>query len=184
MDFSNLEKLVLLQAFSPSTQTKRFRGKINIQKPKAPHFERALFFEVAKPFFPSRKKDPNYVEICQKGVKFWQKDEAENPFQKFVARELRERLEKSKLVAFYHCNPLTAEVQNRATLMFHKNGMFLKNYGRKTLEMAVKDSRFECLLEFYISRNMTVFSEEGNIKKLLSVNKKFPQLVLLGWFFL
>ncbi|RZC41131.1 hypothetical protein BDFB_009095 [Asbolus verrucosus] len=77
-------------------------------------------------------------------------------------------------------NPMSSDDQYKAYVMFFKEKMHFKNYGKKTLELAVKGTKFETVLDFYVSRNMTVFSPEPEIKKLLKITKRFPQLVLLA----
>lgn len=52
------------------------------------------------------------------------------------------------------------------------------------MEMAIKGTPYEAVLDFYDSKNMTLFSPLPEIKKVLKISKKFPQLVVLGniWF--
>lgn len=77
---------------------------------------------------------------------------------------------------------MTKEQEFNAYVMFKKEKMHFKQYGSKTLELAIKGTPYERVLDFYISRNMTIFSPEPEIKKLLKILRKFPQLVLLGMF--
>lgn len=184
--FSYFFFTAFLETITPLFQPKRFRGKINIQKPQKPHFERQKFLEVATPYFINPNKNIPDVETCNKDLKYWKEKNMhiENPYQKIIAKELYDQLDGSKLVGFYHKNPMAADVHFQAFAAFKKAGMLFKNYGKKTMEMAVKGSRFETILEFYCSSNMIVFSKEGDVKKLLKINKKFPQIVLLGIYFL
>lgn len=108
------------------------------------------------------------------------KKEERNIYEEIIARELHQRLQNSKLVVFCHYNPMNTEQQFAARVSFHKLNMYYKQYGKKTLELAVQGTPYEILLDFYVSHNMTIFSPEPEIKKLLQALRKFPQLILLG----
>lgn len=164
---------------TPFVQPKRFRGKINIQRPKPPHFVKSKYLEICKPFYASQKKGKTMTELC--GFNMNRKDEViENPFQRIIANEVLTYFQTSKLVAFYHVNHITGIDQFKAMVMFHKEGMRMKFIGKKTLEMAIKETPYEAVLDFFISRNMIVFSSEPKIKELIKINRKFPQFVLLA----
>ncbi|CAH1955864.1 unnamed protein product [Acanthoscelides obtectus] len=171
--------LVLLETISPLIQLKRYRGKINLRRPRAPHFEKAAFLALTKPWFISTKKDKKPFDLCQ-GFKKERTQEEDNPFQKIIAQELYRWFTTSRLVVFYHHNPMNSDDEFMAYCMFKKENMHFKKYGKKTLEMAIKGTPYEAVLDFYVSQNMTVFSPEPEIKKMLKITKKFRQLVLLG----
>lgn len=145
------------------------------------HFERALVQELAKPWYVSYFKDKKPIDLCSKPTDK-KCDDIDNPFQNIIAREVRERFYACRLIAFYHANPMDGQTSFKAYAAFKKEKMFFRNYGRKTMEIAVKDTRFERILDFYYSRNMTVFSPEPELKTLLKISKKFRQLVLIGNF--
>lgn len=75
---------------------------------------------------------------------------------------------------------MTKEQEFNAYVMFKKEKMHFKQYGSQTLKLAIKGTPYERVLDFYISRNITIFSPDPEIKKLLKILRKFPQLVLLG----
>lgn len=160
---------------------RRFRGKVNVRKPKAPHFQKALYFELAKPWFLSSRKDKTVTELC-KGYIEEKEVEPENPLQRFVAQDLYKYFTKSKLVIFFHQNPGSADNEFKAYAMFKKENMHYERFGKKTLEMAVKGTPYEAVLDFYVSHNMILFSSEPDIKKVLKISKKFPHIVMLGMF--
>lgn len=135
--------------------------------------------QLTKPFFINPKKNKTAIELCSKSTDKVVQD-VHNPFQQIIAGELRNWFNTSRLVIFYHMNPMPEEEQFKARIQFKKANMHLKNYGKKTLEMAVKGTKYETVLDFYVSRNMTLFSPEPEIKKILKIGKKYPQLVLLG----
>lgn len=159
-------------------QFNRFRGKLNIQRPKQPHRELLKFLTFAKPYYISPYKDKKLSETCNIG--FTYKKDEDNPFQRIIAKELLGFFERSRLTVFYHQNPITQRDKFKAFSMFYKQNMHYKNYGKKTMQLAVTGTKYEAILDFYCSRNITVFSEKPDIKTVLKITKKFPQLVLLG----
>ncbi|XP_030765433.1 39S ribosomal protein L10, mitochondrial [Sitophilus oryzae] len=168
----------ICKAFTPSIQIKRFRGKINIQKPKPPHFERAKYLALAKPWFLPQDTDKKRCGNLKK-LDF-HKQKEENPFQRILSQELYRWFKTSKLVAFCHYNPMTKDDEYKAYMLLHKEKMHFKKYGKETLEMAVKGTPYEAVLDFYVSHNITIFSPEPEIKKLLKILRRFPQLILLA----
>lgn len=165
----------------PIQQAKRFRGKINIQKPKPSHYERQRFYALAKPWFISKYKGKTTVDLCRGfDEKIWGRNEEENPLQRIIANELRDQFYKSRLIAFLHANTLSSDDFFNARVLYHRQNMKLEKIGRKTLEMAVEGTPFEAVLELFISRNMIVFSPEPEVQKLMRVTKRVPQLILLG----
>ncbi|KAJ8934202.1 hypothetical protein NQ314_013519 [Rhamnusium bicolor] len=176
-----VSRKALFETISPLIQFKRFRGKINIQRPRPPHFERAKYLALTKPYFISPYKDKKPIELCKGVVDIRNKrDDGDNPFQRIIAQELYRWFTTSRLVVFYHLNPMNAEEQYKAYVLFKKQKMHFKKYGKKTLEMAVKGTPYEAVLDFYVSHNMTVFSPDPEINKMLNITKKFPQLILLA----
>ncbi|KAJ3633844.1 hypothetical protein MTP99_010765 [Tenebrio molitor] len=173
---------VLLERLFPLIQAKRFRGKINIQRPKPVHFERARYVALTQPYFLNPNKDKKPIELCNK-YEDKMIEEVDNPFQRIIAEELRNRFNESRLVAFYHVNPMKSDQQFKAQIMFKKENMYFRTYGKKTLKLALENTKYESVLDFYVSQNVTVFSPEPEIKKLLKLTKKFPQLVLLAAIF-
>lgn len=161
---------------------RRFRGKVNVRKPRAFHFQKALYLEFAKPWFLSTKKGKTATELCRGQVEEKKKDD-ENPLQRFIAQDLYDYFKKSKLVVFYHHNPATGNDEEfRAFAMFKKENMHFKKYGRKTMAMAIQGTPYEAVLDFYVSQNIILFSPEPDIKKVLKISKKFPHIVILGEF--
>lgn len=160
-------------------QSQRFRGKINIQKPKAPHFERAKYLALTTPYFAKKDSTASIIQLCSKNEKH-KKEEVENPFQNIIAKELLQLFESSKLIGFFHKNPMNAEQDFKAKVLFKRQNMHFRNFGKKTLQIAVAGTPYESVLDFYCSHNMFVFSPEPEIKKMIAVARKFPQLVFLG----
>ncbi|KAJ8960830.1 hypothetical protein NQ318_020126 [Aromia moschata] len=174
-----IPRKALCETSSLLLQFRRFRGKINIQRPRKPHFERAKYIALTQPYFINPNKDKTPQELC-KGFKEQRSEETENPFQRILSQELYKWLTSSRLIVFYHSNPMPAELRFKAKVSFKKKNMHLTQYGKKTVEMAVKGTPYEAVLNLFVSHNVMLFSPEPDIKTVFSISKKFPQFVLLA----
>jgi hypothetical protein len=58
--------------------------------------------------------------------------------------------------------------------------MYLKQYGKKVVRMALEETQYEPVLMLFTSRNFMVFSQDVQVSKLLKLNKRIPQLILMG----
>lgn len=163
-----------------STTEKCFRGKINIQKPQKPHYDRALFNAVTEPII----KRPTVTQECyQKRLekKFvGAADQVVNPYEDIIAREVFNWLEKSKLVAVFHVNSIVSDDMFNIRVAFHKENMHLKSYGKSIMAKAMKGTKYEAMLPLFQSHYCLVFSEEAKINQLMKITKKAPQLILLA----
>lgn len=169
----------MLESTAILCQSKRFRGKINIQRPRAPHYEKARMIEFTKPMFPSKFFGKPKVELCSNLQIKVEKVETENKYQQIIARECLNWFNHSKLIAVFHANPIPSENRFKAYVAFRKQNMHLKVYGKETLKMALENTKYEPFTQHYVSHNMLLFSPEPTIKPMLTILKKFPQLVLL-----
>ncbi|CAH2067008.1 unnamed protein product, partial [Iphiclides podalirius] len=71
----------LLQPPATFLIAKRFRGKINIQKPRKPHFERQLLLDFTKPIYRPPKYTLPDVVLCGKNIIFGQPESADKMFK-------------------------------------------------------------------------------------------------------
>lgn len=105
----------------------------------------------------------------------------ENPYNEIIAREVRNWLDHSKLVAIFHLNSITADEIFRVRVQLHKQNLHLKSYGRKIIGQAVEGTRYEAILPLFHSNHCIVFSpDQQKISTLLKITRKVPQMVLLG----
>lgn len=100
----------------------------------------------------------------------------ENPFQKILAKECLNWFNHSRLITLFHINPMSADEKFNAYVAFKKSNMHMKEYGLKTLKMALDGTKYEAFTHNYVSHNMILFSPEPNIKQVLKLSKKFPQI--------
>ncbi|XP_064540954.1 large ribosomal subunit protein uL10m [Drosophila montana] len=176
---SNLIKqgLPLTSARAPLLQFLRFRGKINIQRPKEPHYERARVVAVTQPKYP----EPPKALTCFQTRAERMGTQVENPYDAIIAREVRNWLDHSKLVAIFHLNSIMADELFRVRVQLHKQNMHLKSYGRKIIGQAVAGTQYEAIMPLFHSNHCIVFSpDQHRVAALLRLTRKVPQMVLLG----
>uniref|UniRef100_A0A1B0CHK1 Large ribosomal subunit protein uL10m n=1 Tax=Lutzomyia longipalpis TaxID=7200 RepID=A0A1B0CHK1_LUTLO len=173
---ASIANKLFLQTQTPLLLARRFRGKINIQRPRKPHYERALVEAVTTPIF---KKPQVTMETCLKPKK-GHEELPENPYLQIIAREMLNWFNHSKCTAIYHMNSINAEDMFRAKVLFHKQNMHLKAYPKKALIMALSGTKYEEILPVFEARCAIVFSPDGNPSKLLKISKKVSQLIFIG----
>lgn len=163
---------------SPFLQFQRFRGKINIQRPRKPHYDRALFNAVTKPVYVQ----PKVTELCSlKHVTAAQKaDRIKNPYEGIIAKEVANWFNNSKMVAIFHVNSISADDMFKVRVQLFKQNMHLKVYSKHVMSQALLGTKFETILPLFDSNNGIVFSPEQNLPKLLKTVKKVPQMMLLA----
>nr|XP_050865810.1 partitioning defective 3 homolog isoform X1 [Vespula vulgaris] len=159
-------------------QQKRFRGKINIQKPRAPHYTRALFQEFVSPFYENPKKDKTLLDLCTKAKR--NTKEKYNPYHHVLAREVLNWFDNSKMIAFLHKNSITQEEAFELAVPLRRKNMYLKSYGSTILELALKDTTYKALDLLYQSPYFIIFSPEKNVIDLEKILKKFSQVILIA----
>ncbi|XP_026757238.1 39S ribosomal protein L10, mitochondrial isoform X2 [Galleria mellonella] len=170
---------VFLQAHTPFILTRRFRGKINIQKPRKPHFERQLLLDLSKPIYgPSKNTLPDYVN-CDRGEKV-KKVEIDNPFERILANECLNWFNTSKMVVFLHVNSISMEEKTPVFAALKKNNMHLRTYGKKIVSMATKGTRYEVVNKLFTSHQNIIFGQPENADKMFKILKKTPQLVVMA----
>jgi large subunit ribosomal protein L10 len=157
-------------------QFKRFRGKINIQRPRKPHYIRQRVIEVTKPIY----KEPSLDTKCLEKFEQIKIGQLENPYEKIIAKEVQNWFKHSQMVAVFHINSIKAEEIFKVQVGLHKHQMQLKTYGRNIMKLACGNTKYETLLPLFSSKYFIVFSPEVKIKQLLNVVKKVPQMHLLA----
>lgn len=169
---------VLLEIQSPVLQFKRFRGKINIQRPRKPHYDRALFNAVTKPVYPRSKLTEECFQWHQKAAVI--RTDKVNPYEQIIAKEAANWFAHSKFVAIFHVNSILADDMFKARVSLFKQNMHVKVYGRSILQQALGDTKFKAILPLFEAKNCIVFSPDQKLQQLLKIVKKIPQLTLLA----
>lgn len=132
---------------------------------------------VTNPIYPRKEREP-----CPDIAKV-KKARPVNPYEKILAREVKNWFDHSKMTAVVHINPINGEDFFKARVAFHKEGMQLKKYGTEILKLALTDSKYEALLPISKTTQFStgfVFSPEHNkVSSILKIIKKIPQIQLL-----
>lgn len=166
--------LFQLKSQLPLLQFQRFRGKINIQRPKQPHYDRALVIAVTTPQLPKPPKNQDcFKEHTQKVL-------VENPYNNIIARETLNWLNHSRMIAIFHLNSIKADDLFEIQVKLHRKNMQLKRYGRNIMIKALEGTRYEALLPLFDSEYCLVLSPEQNVDQLLKIVRKVQQMVLLA----
>lgn len=157
----------------PLLQFQRFRGKINIQRPKQPHYDRALVMAVTTPQYPKQPKNYNCFEEKNREI-------VENPYNDIVAREALNWLNHSRMIAIFHLNSIKSDDLFQIQVKLHKKNMQLKLYGRKIMIKALEGTCYEALLPLFDSEYCLILSPEQNVAQLLKIVRKVQQMILLA----
>ncbi|XP_013182847.2 large ribosomal subunit protein uL10m [Amyelois transitella] len=169
----------ILPVKTPFILVKRFRGKINIQRPRKPHFERQLLIDLSKPYYGPRKNSlPDYA-LCDKS-KQSSRTEIDNPFERILARECLDWFNTSKMVVFLHLNSISMEDKTPIFATLKKNDMHLRTYGKKIVSMATKGTRYEAVNQLFTSHQNIIFGQPDKADKMFKILKKAPQLVVMA----
>lgn len=104
----------------------------------------------------------------------------ENPYSLIIAREVRNWFDHSKMICIFHLNSIQSEDFFNAQVAFHKQGMKLKAYGKKIMQLAIGGSKYEAILPLFDTKYCIVFSPEIKVNQVLKIVKKAPQFILLA----
>lgn len=161
-------------------QSKRFRGKINIQRPKPPHWERALFNAVTQPIYEKK----SIVDECrEKQLAKLQRTKIEaepHPYQQILSRELRELFETSEMVLICQKNSIDSYEFFKFKVALHQKDVKVKVHGKKILTAALNDTKFRNLLPVVSVYSCMLFGSPSSIGHILKVLKKTPPILLLA----
>lgn len=166
------------------TLQKRLRSHVNVQKPRPPHHRRGIVEKFITPFISNPDTHKPWVERCtnilanKKTV-----GKIENPYEKIIARECLNWFKSSQMVGIFHTNSIKAEEEFEFAVPLKRANMYLKGYQPSILDLALKGTAYEALLQLVQRKNRIgyfVFSQETNATKLFNISRKTPQVILIG----
>lgn len=165
----------------PRLESLRFR-RVNVQKPREPHYERAKYLALVKPMYEVDKSAylPPSVTCRKTEEQKRNTTRIDNPLERIIAKELYDKCESSKMVCFVHTNPISGEDQFQARVLLKRDNMEIGVYSKYTVATAFENTRYEAILPLFVTHTAIIFSQETNIDKLLKVLKKVPQYILMG----
>lgn len=167
---------------SPLLTTVRYRRKPNIQRPKIPHFDKALMMKVTKPVYPNLMRHYDPQDLCQERQE-WKADISATEttiYEKLLAKECYDKISSANSVAFFHKNPSNGDNERKMYISMYKMGFKLDQYGNKIMRLAFTDTPYSAALALCTSTTTFATSENTNFAKLIKMLKRTNYLVLLG----
>lgn len=174
----------MLQTKMVLVQCKRYGSKINIQRPRPPHYTRKLFNAVTEPIYPRKTA----IDFCHKkqALNKLKKEHGESnvlhPYASILAKELYAFFDSAQMILICQKNSMDSFEFFNFKVAMHKKNVKTKVYGRIIIKGAIKNTKFDPMLPLLqqTSYNCMLFSDEWNIKDVLAVLKKFPKVLLLA----
>lgn len=159
-------------------QQKRFRGKINLKKPKI-FFKKKVLNELLAPFFVDPNEDVTIKDLCAAAMA--PKTYELHPYEKILAKEARNWFQKSRMVAFLHTNSMNSIDRFDVLVELRKQNMYYKTYNPKLIRAAMEDSRHMKKIDPIMSTHTAfIFSPDINVTALEKILKKCPKIFSLG----
>lgn len=177
------DKVVLCgKTWQPLIQTLRYNRRVNIQRPRPPHYERARIEVLCKPIYakPLEKYLPNSQKCKKTEEEAIRKFRIDNPFENILARQFLELYNGSRLIAICHKNVISAEDRFNMFIRFKRDGMTIKEHGKHLQHLALKGTKYESVLHLVEVHQVTIFCKEPKVEELLKNLKKTPQIILLA----
>jgi len=161
----------------------------NITRPRRAPWFRQKLLAVSAPKWENRTEVSEIWRDCQYDLKMKEKKSWEqdiNRLEEFYVREMMEYFEGSKMIAFFHANPMKRSSFHSAWQNGRRIGMDLKEYHYRIGKAGLTGTKWENCLHFWfkfpgeMNVQHILFSAEMEPGKLLSYEKKVPEFSLLG----
>lgn len=159
-------------------QQKRYRGKINIRKPKI-YFKKRVLNELLTPFFINPNKDKTLEQLCE-NTKTKEFENRLGPYDTIIAREVRNWFDNSKMIVILHVNSIMELDVFDVKVALFKENMHYKRYGAHIVSNMIKDSPYENLAPLISNYTAFVFSPEIKIAAVNKIFKKNKKMYILG----
>lgn len=159
-------------------QQKRFRGKINLKKPKI-FFKKAVVNKLVKPFFINPNEGKSLEELCWNRKKENVVHEI-GVYDKILSREVRNWLDQSKMIACVHVNSMPEREIFEVRVPLHRENMYYKKYGPQIVFDAIKDSQYGGIAPLVSANTAYIFSPDMNVRALQKIMRKCRKMFLLG----
>jgi len=104
----------------------------------------------------------------------------EHPYNRLLAQDLKRELEACQMIVVFHLNPIEQERRRYAKCAWEHSGMYLRRYNAQTREMGMRHTRFSTLLDIMTERSQLLFMNNLNLKEMISINRKYPEFVMLA----
>lgn len=165
-----------------------YGSKINIQRPRPPHYLRALMIATTKPVYPK----VTAVDRCQQTQEQKKQQQLQalaaekdpsllHPHHRVLKNEAYKLFDESNMVLICQKNSMSSdEFFKFRVACFYKN-IKVETFGRVIVQSAIQHTRFEAMLPVITSsrNSCLLFSKEWNVDDALKITKKMPKIVLL-----
>ncbi|XP_076284982.1 large ribosomal subunit protein uL10m-like [Lasioglossum baleicum] len=159
-------------------QQKRFRGKINLKKPKI-FYKKRIMNELLTPFFQNPRPNKTIESLCAKAIA--PQTFALGPYEKILAREARNWFDKSRMVACVHANSISMLDLFEVQVPLRRANMYYKGYSPKLIRAALEGTSYEDKLAPLIClQTKYIFCPEINVVALEKILKRCPQICTIG----
>jgi len=155
----------------------------NIAKPIPPHWLRAVTLKVTKTPHQDPFRGPISIEkyhMKRNQPRKMDPGIEDNPFEKILAKEFMERIERSRLIAICHRYPTDEQTRFSMKITLKKSKMEYLQHNNKIVTYAFKGTKYEAASCLYVADTCTVVSDEPAVGKLLKMEKKIPGLIVLA----
>jgi len=167
----------------------RFR-KVNFVKPHQPDFFRKKLLAYSKPYWDEDVKiedEPNNCKWVEKNEERKRWENHINQLEVFYVKEMMELFESSKMIAFYHTNPIANCNFRKAWQNGRRMGMELKRFNIRVGKAGLNGTKWENCIHFFnsfpgdVHEQPILFSTTDDKPwNLLTFEKKVPEFHLLG----
>lgn len=159
-------------------QQKRYRGKINLRKPKI-YFKKRVLNELLTPFFINPNKNKTLEQFCENS-KTEEIEQRLGIYDTIIAREVRNWFDNSKMTVILHVNSIMElDVFDIKVALFKEN-MHYKRYGPHIIHNMIKNSPYESLVPLISNYTAFVFSSEIKVPTVHKIIKKSKKMYILG----
>ena len=166
----------------------RFRRKIYPKRPHQPNWFRKQLLGVSKPRWdevvPVEEEhlDCKYVERMEEKEQ-WKLHI--NQLERFYVEEMMDLFRTSKMIAFYHTNPIARCNFRKAWQNGRRMGMELRRFSQRVGKAGLRGTEWENCLHFFIDREHDhelpiLFGPEIKPKQIITFEKKVPEFHCLG----
>lgn len=159
-------------------QQKRFRGKINVKKPRI-YYKKAVLNKLLMPFVPNPIAGKSLDEICLQKTSS-RAEKPLNPYEEILAKEIRNWFDQSKMVACLHVNSIPQRDVFEIQVPLFKANMYYKQYEPKLVSKAIENSPYKDLRPLLSRYTAFVFSPDINVRTLEKIIKKCKKMFTLG----
>jgi len=172
----------------PGAGQVRFKH-VRLRKPKRATWFRQNLLAISKPQWDCDEPIQDIWRSCEYAKKEEERivwEDHVNQLEQFYVREMVELFESSKMIAFFHANPMKRNTFRTAWQNGRRIGMELKEYHHRVGKAGLRGTPWENCLHFWfkfpgeMNLQPILFSPTLEPDKLLKYERKVPEFSLLA----